>query len=132
MKSDEQAHKGDDLGRVLMGFVHAKGKWENIDDVVMGGISSSHLRIVEGAAILEGVVSFEDNGGFAPVRSVLRDCDLSQYDGLLLRVRGDGKQYGLRLRTSVVHGGIVHEVSTVPFELVVYEAGTCPLLASSR
>ena len=109
VKPDEQTHTDRALDRVLMDFVDTRGEWENIDDVVMGGISLSHLRIVDGVAIFEGVVSLENNGGFASVRSVLRNCDLSQYDGILVRVRGDGKQYGLRLRPSIVRGGIGYE-----------------------
>ena len=43
--------------------------WRNVDDVVMGGVSSSSMRIEEGVAVFKGEVSLENNGGFASVRS---------------------------------------------------------------
>jgi hypothetical protein len=93
----------------LVDFTLSSGRWENIDDVVMGGVSQSRLRIAESMAIFEGVVSLENHGGFASVRTALPAGELAGYDGILLRVRGDGKHYGFRLRPSVVRGGFGYE-----------------------
>lgn len=69
--------------------------WGAIDDVVMGGMSESGIRLVNGRAIFTGNVSIDNNGGFASVRT--RDfsspLDLSAYEGFRLRVIGDGKRY---------------------------------------
>jgi hypothetical protein len=47
--------------------------WRAIDDRVMGGISRSQLRHDPTAhAVFEGLVSLEQNGGFASVRALLK------------------------------------------------------------
>mgnify|MGYP006291349183 CR=1 FL=1 len=101
----------DDTSNVLvvMDFDAESPAWRNIDDVVMGGISSSRFRIEHGLGVFEGTVSLENSGGFASVRSAAADYDFSAARGLLLRVRGDGKCYALRLRTTDVFGGINYE-----------------------
>jgi monofunctional biosynthetic peptidoglycan transglycosylase len=74
--------------------------WTSVNDDVMGGISNGGFRI-NAAGILEftGVVSLENNGGFASIRSRPSKHDLSGYEGLLVRVRGDGKRYACNIRT---------------------------------
>jgi len=76
------------------------GLWISINDGVMGGVSKGGFRIND-AGILEfmGVVSLENNGGFASIRSRPGTYDLSGYEGLLVRVRGDGKRYACNIRT---------------------------------
>ena len=84
--------------------------WPNIDDPVMGGLSRSRMRLDGGVAVFEGVVSLENNGGFASLRSRPAAHDLEGYDGLVLRVRGDGKTYGVRLRTESRFDGVSYQV----------------------
>jgi monofunctional biosynthetic peptidoglycan transglycosylase len=77
--------------------------FDSIDDVVMGGVSSSRLEPTgDGTALFSGTVSFENNGGFASVRSKPAAWDLSAAEGLALRVRGDGRRYKLNLRTAAM------------------------------
>ena len=73
--------------------------WQNIDDPVMGGVSSS--RITQGAsfAAFAGRLSLENNGGFASVRGRVVPADLGGFEKLIARVRGDGKVYVCQLRT---------------------------------
>lgn len=77
--------------------------WSNVDDVVMGGRSQSRITHVEtptgSAARFSGTVSLEQGGGFASVRARDLALDLSGCTGLRLRVRGDGKRYGVTLRS---------------------------------
>jgi NADH dehydrogenase [ubiquinone] 1 alpha subcomplex assembly factor 1 len=73
--------------------------WSAIDDVVMGGISHSSMRIENGRAVFAGVVSLEQGGGFASVRSAPGPWDLSRFGGIEMVVRGDGRRYKLRLKT---------------------------------
>ncbi len=74
--------------------------WASVDDPVMGGLSTSALqRSPAGVGVFSGVVSLENSGGFASARAEMDPLDLSAYDGLRLRVRGDGKQYGLNVRS---------------------------------
>jgi monofunctional biosynthetic peptidoglycan transglycosylase len=73
--------------------------WRSIDDVVMGGVSSSRLTLTSaGTGVFEGAVSLANNGGFASVRRPVGPLDLSAHPGIELRVRGDGRRYRLRLR----------------------------------
>ncbi|MEB3309602.1 MAG: CIA30 family protein [Snowella sp.] len=74
--------------------------WGAVDDVVMGGISSSQIQITQNRAIFSGNVSTANNGGFASVRTknFAQPLDLSQYDGIELKIQGDGKRYKLIVR----------------------------------
>jgi NADH dehydrogenase [ubiquinone] 1 alpha subcomplex assembly factor 1 len=78
----------------------AVNAWYSLNDGVMGGVSQSALVTTsERSARFEGVVSFENNGGFATVQTNFDPArNLSMYDGLRLQVRGDGKRYGVYLR----------------------------------
>lgn len=74
--------------------------WGAVDDVVMGGVSESNLRLGNDCAVFSGNVSVANSGGFASVRN--RDfsppLDLSNYEGIQLRVKGDGQRYKFILR----------------------------------
>ncbi len=75
-------------------------EWRSIDDVVMGGVSRSEARLTaDGALRFSGVVSLENNGGFASIRSEPVKLDLSGAQGLRLRVKGGGKGFKLNLKT---------------------------------
>lgn len=76
-------------------------RWFNVDDPVMGGVSSSRIVPLESAARFSGNVSLENNGGFASVRSrTLQPADdLRGYNALRARVKGDGKTYIFSLQT---------------------------------
>jgi len=74
--------------------------WIVVNDGVMGGLSKGNFSIDnEGHALFKGYVSLENNGGFASIRSQWTPYDLKDFDGILLRVRGDGKIYRFRIRT---------------------------------
>lgn len=76
--------------------------WYTLDDVVMGGVSQSKMDYAEGGtARFSGRLSLEQGGGFASVRYDKTVFDLGGYEGLELRVKGDGKTYQLRLHTDV-------------------------------
>ena len=85
------------------------GKWERINDAVMGGMSESSLTPADEMAVFEGIVSLENFGGFASVRSLPREFGLGGYDGLILRVRGDGRRYRLRLKTDDDYEGVSYQ-----------------------
>jgi NADH dehydrogenase [ubiquinone] 1 alpha subcomplex assembly factor 1 len=84
--------------------------WLSVDDVVMGGVSASRLAVTpDSLAVFSGSVSLANNGGFASIRTRPRHVDLAGYDGLEMRVRGDGKRYRLRLRTDASFDGIAYQ-----------------------
>lgn len=86
--------------------------WGAVDDVVMGGVSSSRLQLAD-VAYFAGIVSTENNGGFASVRTknLAKPWDLSNYEGFRLRVKGDGKRYKFIARCEGRWDGIGYSYS---------------------
>lgn len=84
--------------------------WSSIDDAVMGGVSHSHLRYdVSGHAVFEGVVSLEQNGGFASVRSCSLDPASPGAVTCMIEVYGDGKRCKLNLVTDNSFDGVKYQ-----------------------
>jgi hypothetical protein len=98
---------------IVFDFAPDAEPWPSIGDRVMGGRSQSRMRLADGRAVFEGFVSFENGGGFASLRSRSAEHDLRGYDGLVLRVRGDGKAYGLRLRSTSSFDGVSYQAPLV-------------------
>ena len=74
--------------------------WRITDDRVMGGRSQGNFEITNQATMrFSGNLSLENNGGFSSVRSGGVSFDLSDSMGLVLRVKGDGRKYQVRLGT---------------------------------
>jgi uncharacterized protein YbjT (DUF2867 family) len=84
--------------------------WGAVDDVVMGGVSQSTIRLADHKAIFGGIVSTEQNGGFASVRTrnFSPPMDLSAYQGIELKVIGDGKRYKFITRCEGQWDGIAY------------------------
>lgn len=78
----------------------ANQAWGALDDVVMGGVSSSSLQFQDAAALFTGMVSTANSGGFASVRTRNFEppLNLSSYSGIELQVRGDGQRYKFLIR----------------------------------
>ncbi|HIK43432.1 MAG TPA: CIA30 family protein [Leptolyngbyaceae cyanobacterium M65_K2018_010] len=74
--------------------------WGALDDVVMGGVSNSAFQGGEQAARFTGMVSTDNSGGFASVRTRNFEppLNLATYRGIELRVKGDGQRYKFFLR----------------------------------
>ncbi|XP_008790013.1 protein HIGH CHLOROPHYLL FLUORESCENCE PHENOTYPE 173, chloroplastic isoform X2 [Phoenix dactylifera] len=99
-------------GKLLFGFrgnLSGKLVWGALDDVVMGGVSESTFQVDPTgneyggpSGLFKGVVSTANNGGFTSIRTKNFSVpeDLSAYDGIELRLKGDGRRYKLILRTS--------------------------------
>ncbi len=86
-----------------------EARWFAVNDVVMGGISKSAATLdVEQRLVFSGFVSLENNGGFASIKSARNHYDLSGCDGIILRVRGDGKIYRFRARTERTESQIAY------------------------
>jgi uncharacterized protein YbjT (DUF2867 family) len=94
-----------------------KNSWGAVDDVVMGGVSESRLQLANNRAIFTGNVSTANNGGFASVRTLNFNppWDLSDYEGIELRVQGDGKRYKFIARCEGKWDGIgyCHSFDTI-------------------
>jgi len=73
--------------------------WQIVNDSVMGGISTSGLnRVSDEFVRFSGRLSLANNGGFASVRASGRIPDLSKTNAIIIRVKGDGRRYQLRVR----------------------------------
>jgi monofunctional biosynthetic peptidoglycan transglycosylase len=80
---------------------NVREKWGITNDDVMGGVSTSKISIGENdVLVFSGNVSLENNGGFASLRSPIDDYDFSDYEGFLLKIKGDGKTYNLSFRST--------------------------------
>ncbi|MDB9305656.1 MULTISPECIES: CIA30 family protein [Cyanophyceae] len=87
--------------------------WGAVDDVVMGGVSASNMQLLENTAVFAGNVSTANSGGFASVRTKNFEppFNLSGYEGVELRVKGDGQRYKLFLRTDQKWDGVGYSYS---------------------
>ena len=75
-------------------------KWQAVNDGVMGGVSDGRFRITPDKTMeFSGRLSLENNGGFASVRTKPVDFDIKSGDTLVVRVKGDGREYVLNLYT---------------------------------
>jgi hypothetical protein len=105
------------MSTVLLDFDDAAevALWRPVDDVVMGGVSSSSFSLAEpGVARFGGNVSLENFGGFASVRTPPRSWDTADAQAFVLRVRGDGHTYKFTLRTSDGFDGIQYQARFSP------------------
>ena len=72
--------------------------WFVVNDDVMGGRSEGGFRLEGDVLIFTGSTNTR-GGGFSSIRSRPHSFDLSVYDGVRLRARGDGRTYTFRLTT---------------------------------
>ncbi|WNH11581.1 CIA30 family protein [Thalassobellus suaedae] len=73
--------------------------WNVVDDVVMGGISSSEFKLnADGFGVFEGHVSLENNGGFSSVQYQFEKVEVAKYRSIKIRLKGDGKNYQFRVK----------------------------------
>jgi NADH dehydrogenase [ubiquinone] 1 alpha subcomplex assembly factor 1 len=78
----------------------AAQQWQAVNDGVMGGVSDGRFKITDGKTLeFFGTLSLENNGGFASVRTRPGELGLSDGDDLVVRVKGDGREYVLNLYT---------------------------------
>ncbi|MFP4137628.1 MAG: CIA30 family protein [Halomonas sp.] len=100
----------------LIDFRHADeaARWRAINDDVMGGVSRGGLHGEGGVGVFSGETSLENNGGFASVRREPEAMDLGTAEGVVLRVRGDGRDYQLRLYTDQLPRGAAYRASFHP------------------
>ena len=75
------------------------GKWQVVNDGVMGGLSRGAFKISEnGTALFTGTVSLENNGGFSSLRYNTGITNVEGYTTLKIYLKGDGKKYQVRIQ----------------------------------
>lgn len=75
-------------------------QWQAVNDGVMGGVSDGRFTITEEKTLeFFGTLSLENNGGFASVRTKPTELGIKAGDTLVVRVKGDGREYVLNIYT---------------------------------
>ena len=90
----------DDALTPLFDFTGAEAakEWQSVNDTVMGGVSEGKFKINDKKAMeFFGTLSLENNGGFASVRTKAKKLGLEKGDTLVVKIRGDGREYSLNL-----------------------------------
>lgn len=73
--------------------------WKSINDGVMGGLSEGRPFLGKDKSLnFKGALSLENNGGFSSICTEGKDHDFSGWDGLVIRVKGEGRSYQLTLQ----------------------------------
>ncbi|KKN12582.1 hypothetical protein LCGC14_1015030 [marine sediment metagenome] len=73
--------------------------WRTVDDVVMGGESSSTFRLdATGLGVFEGSISLENNGGFSSLRYDFQKINVNHYTKIHIKIKGDGKDFQFRIK----------------------------------
>jgi NADH dehydrogenase [ubiquinone] 1 alpha subcomplex assembly factor 1 len=79
---------------------NAAQKWQAVNDGVMGGVSEGRFKITDDETLqFSGTLSLENNGGFASVRTKPAELNIKAGDVIVVRVKGDGREYVLNLYT---------------------------------
>ena len=98
--------------RQRTGSMEGEGRsgWVVVNDGVMGGVSQSRAELSNrGTLWFTGTVSLENNGGFASIRHTSEAFGIGPGDGISVNVKGDGRKYQLRVRTSNRFDGIAYK-----------------------
>ena len=72
--------------------------WYVLNDNVMGGRSDGDFKLEQGELFFAGRTN-TNGGGFSSIRTRPMQLDLSDYAGIRLHLRGDGRRYTWRLTT---------------------------------
>ncbi len=91
-----QSNDGILLNRAIM---DGADKWRIVNDGVMGGLSIS--RVSAGSKdkiIFSGRLSLENNGGFASLRSPVKNYNFENFTGIEIRLKGDGKIFSISMK----------------------------------
>ncbi len=76
-----------------------------VNDNVMGGRSSGGPSFEDGKLIFAGSTN-TNGGGFSSIRMRIDEGALDNADGIMMRVRGDGRTYKAQMQTGSRHRGI--------------------------
>jgi NADH dehydrogenase [ubiquinone] 1 alpha subcomplex assembly factor 1 len=80
-------------------------RWYVQNDNVMGGRSRGGFETVDSGELIFAGSTNTNGGGFSSIRTRRFDLDLSDYDGIRLRLKGDGRRYTWQLQTTARYRG---------------------------
>jgi monofunctional biosynthetic peptidoglycan transglycosylase len=82
--------------------------WVIVNDTVMGGRSRAGLAVENNMLLFEGILSLQNNGGFASTRRIEGPLNWTGRGQLEIKILGDGRVYQFRLRTDRYVDGIAY------------------------
>lgn len=87
-------------------IMKTEDKWRIVNDGVMGGLSSSRAIINnDNKIVFSGNVSLENNGGFASLRSPVKDYNFENFSGIEIKIKSDGKRYSISMKETTYFNG---------------------------
>jgi hypothetical protein len=92
-------------------IMKTENKWRIVNDGVMGGLSSSKVNVEDDKIIFSGNVSLENNGGFASLRSPVKDYNFENFSGVEIKIKGDGKRYSISMKETTYFSGYFYTSS---------------------
>jgi len=92
-------------------LMKTENQWRIVNDGVMGGLSSSKAVIKDDKIIFSGNVSLENNGGFASLRSPVKDYNFENFSGIEIKIKGDGKRYSISMKETTYFSGYFYTSS---------------------
>ena len=82
--------------------------WHPVNDSVMGGHSEGRGELKDGKLVFSGKVKLDNNSGFSSLRTKSGLYNFAGAEGIVMRVKGDGHTYQLRLATNArYHGSLI-------------------------
>jgi len=93
-------------------IMQKENKRRIVNDGVMCGLSSSKV-FVDGDSkiIFSGNVSLENNGGFASLRSPVKDYNFEKFSGIEIQIKGDGELYSISMKETTYFNGYFYTSS---------------------
>lgn len=92
-------------------LMKTESQWRIVNDGVMGGLSSSKAIVKDDKIIFSGNVSLENNGGFASLRSPIKDYNFEMFSGIEIKIKGDGKRYSISMKETTYFNGCFYTTS---------------------
>ena len=86
--------------KIDFGSPKEANNWVIVNDTVMGGRSAAQIAVTDDKLFFFGLLSLENNGGFASVRRVGDPKNWQSEHPLMVTLKGDGRAYQFRVRTS--------------------------------
>jgi len=106
MFTSQQSGRNDVL--LNASIMKTENRWRIVNDGVMGGLSSSKTIVQDDKIIFSGDVSLENNGGFASLRSPVKEYDFSKSTGVEIRIKTDGKRYSISMKETNYFTGLFY------------------------
>jgi len=103
--------QNDDNFLLNAALMKTENQWRIVNDGVMGGLSSSKTVIKDDKIIFSGNVSLENNGGFASLRSPVKDYNFENFSGIEIKIKGDGKRYSISMKETTYFNGYFYTSS---------------------